>query len=196
MSISLIKNIRSITGLPLKDISKAISELGDSASEEDIIKHLRKQGVLKQAARQDRETNQGKIFAYTHEGRIGVLLEVKSETDFVSRSDDFSELGKNLTLHIAAFQPKFVSPDEVSEEFIANEIEIAKSLLEKEGKPADKIAMILDGKRSKIVSEVSLLSQQYLMDNSITVQNYVDQIGQKTGEKITVSKFIIFNLNS
>jgi elongation factor Ts len=195
MSIELVKSIRAKTGLPLKDISKAVNSLS-TTNEEEIITYLREQGLLKQQARQDRETNQGGIFAYIHEGRLGVLLEIKCETDFVSRSDDFKALGNDLTLHIAAYQPKFVSKDEVDQEFLNNELEIAKSQLENEGKPADKIEMILEGKKKKIVEEFSLLSQPFLKDPSISVSDYVAQISQTTGEKIMVTKFVIYTLNS
>lgn len=194
--IELIKSIRTKTGLPLKDINKAIAEVGAQSSEEDIITHLRKQGVLKQQSRQDRDTNQGGIFAYVHEGRIGVMLELKSETDFVSRSADFAGLGNDIALHIAAYQPQFVSADDVSAEFVARELDIAKAQLENEGKPADKIEMILNGKKTKIVNEVALLSQAFLKDPSVTVGEYILQVGQKTGEKIIVSRFTIYNLNA
>jgi len=193
--IEIIKSIRAKTGLPLKDIKKAVAEAGNAASEDDIITHLRKQGVLKSQARQDRDTNQGGIFTYVHEGRIGVMVEIKSETDFVSRSEDFNALGMDIALHIAAYQPQFVSAEEVSEDFINKELDIARSQLENEGKPADKIDMILKGKQSKIVSEVSLLSQAFFKDTSITVEDLVNQTIQKTGEKIVVSRFTIYNLN-
>lgn len=192
--IELIKSIRGKTGLPLKDIKKAIAELS-GADEEAVITHLRKQGVLKQQARQDRDTNQGGIFTYVHEGRIGVMLEMKSETDFVSRSETFQQVGNDICLHIAAYQPKFLSTEEVSEEFITKELDIAKTLLEKEGKPADKIDMILNGKKNKIVKEVALLSQPFLKDTSMSIEDLITQTVQTTGEKVVISRFTIFNLN-
>jgi elongation factor Ts len=195
MSIELIKSIRTKTGLPLKDINKAIAELNTS-DEEAIITHLRKQGVLKQQARQDRDTNHGGVFTYVHEGRIGVMVELKSETDFVSRSEDFSTLGNDIALHIAAYQPKFVSSEEVSQEFIDKELDIAKAQLEKEGKPADKIDMILNGKKAKLTKEVSLLSQAFLKDSEITIEELITRTVQKTGEKIIVSRFVIYNINA
>jgi elongation factor Ts len=194
-AIDLLKSIRSQTGLPIKDINKAIAEVGENAGEEAIITHLRKQGVLKSQARQDKDTNQGRVFSYVHEGRIGILLELKSETDFVSRSDDFINLGNDIALHLAAYQPTFVSSDEVSEDFINKELDIARAQLKNEGKPDDKIEMILTGKKKKIVEEVSLLSQSFLKDTSITITDLINQIVQKTGEKIVVSRFTIFNIS-
>lgn len=194
-NIKIIKNIRAKTGLPLKDINKAIEAVG-ADDEEKIVTYLREQGVLKQQSRQDRETTNGGVFAYSHEGRLGVLLELKCETDFVARSDAFQELGNDLVLHIAAFQPKFVSPEEVSQDFIDKELDIARKQLEGEGKPADKLEMILQGKKKKISEEFSLLSQPFIKDTKITVSEAVAQAVQTTGEKVEVSRFTIYNLNA
>ena len=106
MSIDLIKQVREKTGLSLKDIKSAVAELKTSSVDE-VIDYLRKQGSLKKDSRNDRVTSNGKIFTYVHEGRIGVMLEIKCETDFVSRSDVFAALGDDLTLHIAAYKPSF-----------------------------------------------------------------------------------------
>lgn len=193
--IDLIKSIRYKTGLPLKDINKAIESL-DTIDEEKIITYLREQGLLKSQARKDRETKNGGVFSYVHEGRLGVLIEIKCETDFVSRSDVFKELGNDLGLHIAAYQPKFISEEEVNQEFIDGEIEIARSQLENEGKPADMIEKILAGKKAKIVKEFSLLTQPFLKNPEISVNDHLAQISQSTGEKLIITRFVIFTLNS
>jgi elongation factor Ts len=193
-NLELLKSIRHKTGLPIKDINKAIEKAG--ANEEEVIKHLREQGVLKQQTREGRETNFGGIFGYVHDGRLGILVEIKCETDFVARSDSFQEFGKDLALHIAAYQPKFVSKDQVDPEFIAKELEIARTQLLNEGKSEYKIEMILEGKKRKIAEEFSLLSQNYLKDPTTTVEGFVTRISQATGEKIEVSKFTIYNLNA
>lgn len=195
MSIDVIKSVRAKTGLPLKDIQKAIAAL-NTTDENAIITYLREQGVLKQQSRQDRETNQGGIFSYVHEGRLGVLVEIRCETDFVSRSDSFQELGKDLALHIAAYQPKFLSGEEVDEHFVQNELSIAKQQLINEGKPEDKIEMILQGKRKKILEESSLLTQPFIKNPDVTVAQHVIHTAQATGEKVEVSRFTIFNLNA
>lgn len=193
--IEIVKSIRAKTGLPIKDINKAIETVG-AESEEKIITYLREQGVLKQQARQDRDTSNGGIFAYSHDGRLGVLVELKCETDFVARSEAFQDLGNNIALHIAAFQPKFVDPSDVSPDFIDTELEIAKKQLEGEGKQAEMIEKILIGKKKKISEEFSLLSQPYIKDTKITVSDAVTQAVQATGEKIEVTRFTIFNLNA
>lgn len=194
MSIELIKSLRDKTGLPLKDIKKAI-EANPSASEDQIIKTLREQGAIKQQSRSGRETSQGGVFAYSHEGKLGVLVTIKCETDFVARSDDFKGLGNDLALHIAAYQPKFLSEEEVTEDFISAELDVAKNQLLNEGKPEDKIEMILKGKKAKIISQNTLLGQSFLKDPSISVSQQITNVSQKTGENIKVTKFVLVNLN-
>ncbi len=192
-NIELIKSIRNKTGLPLKDISKAIETLG-STDEEKIITYLREQGVLKQQARQNRTTTNGAVFAYAHSGRIGVLVELRCETDFVARSEAFQELGNDLVLHIAAFQPRFLTPEQVDSEFLTKELDIARKQLEAEGKPKDKIDLILQGKQKKIAEENSLLTQPFLKDLKITVAQKIAETTQVTGEKIEVTRFVVFTL--
>lgn len=194
-NLQIIKDIRAKTGLPLKDISKAVEAVG-ADDEQKIITYLREQGVLKQQARQDRQTANGSIFAYVHEGRLGVLLELRCETDFVARSATFQELGNDLALHIAAFQPKFVSPEDVSQEFIDSELAIARKQLEAEGKPAELVEKILVGKKKKICEEFALLTQSFVKNTDLTVSQVITQATQTTGEKIEVAKFTIFSLNS
>jgi elongation factor Ts len=195
MSIDLIKSIRERTGLSLNEIKKAIIAMPAKA-EDEIIDYLRKQGILKQQAKQDREVKNGGIFSYVHENKLGVLIEIKCETDFVARSTSFQNLGADLTLHIAAFQPKFIKTDEVDQIYISKELEIAKDQLIKEGKPENMIDKILEGKKSKILKEVSLLTQPFLKDANISVNERISQTIQETGENITVTRFVIFSLNS
>ena len=194
-NIELVKAIRFKTGLPFKDINKAIEALG-STDEDQIITYLREQGLLKSQARQDRETNNGGIYCYVHDNRLGVMVEIKCETDFVSRSDAFKEFSNDVCLHIAAYQPKFVSETEVSEEFVSKELEIAKTQLLNEGKAEEMIEKILSGKKAKIVKEFSLLTQPFIKNPDITVSDYLAQVSQTTGEKITITRFVVYNLNS
>jgi elongation factor Ts len=191
--IELIKKIREKTGLSFADIKKAVASSG-STDEDKIIEQLRKQGVLKQASRSDRTTSNGSIFSYVHEGRIGVLLEIKCETDFVARSEIFQDLGKNVALHIAAYQPKAVNPEDIDTTFLDKELEIAKEQLIKENKPQEMIEKILLGKKAKITEENSLLGQPFLKDPKIIVSQYLAQIGLSTGEKIQITRFTIFSL--
>ncbi len=193
-NVELVKAIRYKTNLSFKDINNAINTLG-TEDENAIVDYLKKQGILKSVAKQGRETTNGSIFTYTHEMRIGVMIEIKCETDFVARASDFQGLGKELCLHIAAYQPKFVSDDQVSPEYIATELEIAKTKLVEEGKPAEMIEKILEGKKSKMAKEVSLLSQPFLMNMEMSVSDHIATMTSKTGEKIQVTKFVVYNLN-
>lgn len=193
MSIELIKKIRESTGLSLKDIKNAIEEL-NTQDEDKIITHLREKGALKMAGRQDRATGNGRIFSYIHEGRIGTMLELRCETDFVSRGEEFQRYGNDLCLHLAAMQPMFLKTDDVHQEFIDKEIEIAKHLLLEEGKPADKIEMILANKMQKIKEEVSFLGQAFFKDSKKTIQDVVNELSQATGEKVEITRFAIFKI--
>lgn len=191
--IETIKKIREITGLSLKDIKNAVEKL-QTEDQDKIITYLREQGALKMQSRQDRQTGHGRIFTYVHEGRIGVMLEVRCETDFVSRGEIFGQFGKDICLHIAAMQPQFVSSDSVDQDYINKEISIAQKLLEDEGKPADMIAKILTGKKNKISQEVSLLSQPYFKDPKRTVNDIMTEISQATGEKVEITRFVTYVL--
>jgi elongation factor Ts len=190
--IELIKKIRERTSLPLKDIKKAIDAKG--LDEEKVIQYLREQGSLKSQARADRETNQGGVFTYNHEHRLAVVVVVKCETDFVARSDGFKKMGNNLALHIAANNPKTYYKSSVDQEFIDKELEISRVQLLNEGKPSEMIDKILSGKKNKIIEEVAMESQPFLIDSSITVADYVNQVSQETGEKIEISTFSIHTL--
>lgn len=193
MSLALIKKIRENTGLSLADIKKAIDTL-ETDDEKAIIKYLREQGSLKAEKRSDRQTNEGGIFSYIHEGRIGVMVKIKCETDFVSRGEDFKKLGDDVTLHLAANQPKFLSPEDVDQGFITSELEIAKKQLIDEGKPEAILGKILEGKKAKLTKEVSLLSQPFLLNTDITVAQLVLEVSQTTGEKIEISEFVTYTL--
>lgn len=195
LNTELIKTIRYKTNLSFKDINNAISTL-NSDNEDEIIAYLKKQGVLKSAAKEGREASNGSIFTYTHEMRIGVMIEIKCESDFVARGQDFQQLGKEICLHIAAYQPKFLSDSEVSPEYIESELATAKAKLEDEGKAQDMIVKILEGKKAKMAKEVSLLSQPFLMNMEVSVDEHVRQMTGKTGENIKITKFVVYNLNA
>lgn len=194
MSIEIVKQVRTKTGLPLKDIKKAIETL-QTDNVDDIIKYLREQGFIKQQSRQGRDTSQGGVFSYVHESRIGVMIVLNCETDFVSRSEIFKSFANDVCLHITAYQPRFISEDQISEDFITSELDIARQQLLNDGKPEDKIEMILAGKKSKIAKDNSLLSQPFLKDTTRTVGEVLAELIQTTGELITVSKFTLITLN-
>lgn len=190
--IELIKQIREKTSLSFKDIKNAITTVG--GDEEKVIKYLREQGALKNQSRSDRATTQGGLFTYNHENRLVVVVEIRSETDFVSRSDIFKSLGNDLALHAAAYSPKCYAKTSVDEEFISKELDIFRTQLLAEGKNEEMIQKILLGKRNKLIEEVAMESQPFLKDSTISVGDYVTTISQETGEKIVVTNLSIFSL--
>jgi elongation factor Ts len=192
--IELIKSIRERTGLSLAEIKKVVATSAGK-SEDEIIDILRKNGVLKQQAKIGRDTNNGKIFTYNHEGKVGVAVVLKCETDFVAKNLDFISLGDDICLQIAAYEPKFLKPEEVNEEFIIKELEIAKEQLKAEGKNDEIIEKILAGKKTKIVSEVCLTTQSYIKNPSLTITDKIAEVIQKTGENIFIDKFVIVKLS-
>jgi elongation factor Ts len=192
--IELIKSIRERTGLSLKDIKKAV-ELSNSSDENKIIEELRKSGVLKQQARSGRQATNGSIFTYNHEGKLGVLLEIRCETDFVAKSSDLQQFGNDLALHIAAYQPIFLSPEDADPSFVEKEVEIIKKQLEAENKPEDVINKIIQGKKDKLLSQVSLLTQPFIKDSKILVKDKITEICQLTGENVYVSQFKILTVS-
>ena len=163
---------------------------------EAVIEDLRKTGVLKAQAKEGRVTSEGRVATYNHNGTRGVMIKVLCETDFTAKSDVFVELCDQLCLHIAAYEPKFVSADQVDQDYIAKECEIAKIKLEEEGKKPEMIVKILEGKTAKLASEVSLLSQPFIMNTDITVLERILQTSQATGEKITVDSFVVYKLKN
>jgi len=194
-NVDLIKSIRARTNLSYRDIHKAIEHLGVH-DEEVIISYMREQGILKSQARQDRDTNQGGIFSYIHEYKLGVMVEIKCETDFVSRGEVFRTFGMDIALHIAANQPKSVSEADMNQDFLDKELAIARELLINQNKPEQMLTKILEGKKASIIKDFSLLTQPYLKNPDITVADYISHISQETGEKVVITKFIVFSLES
>jgi elongation factor Ts len=162
---------------------------------ESAIEALRKSGIAKADKRSDRSASEGLIESYIHPGnRVGVLIEVNCETDFVARTPQFGDLVRNLALQAAAAGAEFVRREEVPAERVAKEREIFAGQLENEKKPANIIEKIVDGKINKFYSEICLLEQPYIKDDKVTVADLVKESGAKTGENIVVRRFVRFRL--
>jgi elongation factor Ts len=188
-----IKKLREKTSAGIMDCKAALKEANGNF--EEAIKVLRKKGVNTAAKKASRETKEGLIGSYIHSnGKVGVLVEVNCETDFVARTDDFKDLVKNLSMHIAAAEPKFVKREEVTEECLHNEREIYLAQAIATGKPNNIAEKIVDGKMNKYFSEVCLLEQPYVKDPDTTVGDYITSIVAKVGENIVVSRFCRFLL--
>ncbi|HAG27519.1 TPA: translation elongation factor Ts [Patescibacteria group bacterium] len=193
MSNDLIKELREQTGAGIMDVKEALEEA--NGDKEKAIEILRKKGLAKQAKKADRVANEGIVESYIHAGgRIGVLVEVNCETDFVARTDDFKNLVKEIALHIAAANPLYISSEDVPTEVIEKEKEIYKE--QSAGKPDDVIEKMLEGKINKYLEEVCLLSQPYVKDQDKTIGDLLGEATGKMGENIQVRRFSRFMLGN
>lgn len=193
VSASLVKELRERTGLGLMDCKKALVETqGDL---DKAVEHLRKKGALKAAKREGRATSEGRIGSYIHmNGKIGVLLELNCESDFVAKTDQFAELVHDICMHIAASSPQWISSDNVPEEVLSKEKEIYMVQAKEAGKPDKMLEKIAEGKLRKFFSEVCLLEQPFVKDPDRTVGELIrDKIAQ-LGENMTVGRFTRFQL--
>jgi elongation factor Ts len=162
---------------------------------EEAVTLLRKRGLAQAAKRTGRATGQGAIGSYIHMGgKIGVLVEVNCETDFVARTDDFNTLVKDVAMHIAAASPRWVKRDEVPAADVEKEKAIYRAQMEKEGKPANVMEKIIEGKLGSFYSQFVLLDQPYIRDDKMSVSQLVAQASAKTGENIQVNRFVRFRV--
>ncbi|MCI4463138.1 MAG: translation elongation factor Ts [Caldisericum sp.] len=193
MGLDLIKELRARTGAGISDCKKALEEAnGDIEKAIDI---LRERGIAKAVKKSGRVTNEGVIAAYIHPGsQLGVLVEVNCETDFVARTDEFKKLADEIALQIAASSPEYVSREDVPQDVIEKEKEIYRKQLEEEGKPANVIDRIIEGKIETFFKEHCLLEQPYLRDESITIEQLIKEHIAKFGENITVRRFARFKV--
>jgi elongation factor Ts len=190
----MVKELRERTGAPMMDCKRALVE-----SEGDLDKAidlLRKQGMATAAKKAGRHAGEGVVGSYIHAGgKIGVLVEINCETDFVARTDDFQDLVKDVAMHVAAADPRFVTRDEVTEEVLAQEREIYKEQALASGKPENIVDRIVDGKMEKFYAENVLLEQPYIKDPDQTVEQMVAAKIGKLGENIQVRRFARFQVS-
>lgn len=188
-----IKMLREKTGAGIVDVKKALDEAaGDEAK---AIEILRKRGQDKALKKSDREAREGIVVAYVHSNnRVGTLLKLLCETDFVARNEEFRELGKDIAMHITAAMPQFVKPEEVPSDMIEKEREIWKEQLANEGKTAELIAKIMTGKEEKFRNDIALLTQPFIKDPTKTVGALITEKIHKIGENIQVGSFIRYEL--
>ena len=188
VDIKLIQELREKTGLGMMDCKKALEE--NSGNIEKSIEALRKKGAAVAAKRSDKVTSQGTICSYVHPGdQIGVLVEINCETDFVARTDSVKQFAKDVAMHIAAFKPLAISPEEVDQTLVIKEREILAAQLMQSGKPANIIEQILEGRINKFYAEICLLKQPFMKNDKITVEEELKQLIAKTGENIKIRRF-------
>ena len=188
-----VKSLREKTGLGMMDCKKAMEE--SNGDMEAAIEYLRKKGLAASAKKADRIAAEGIVEAYIHPGgRVGVLVEVNAETDFVARNEAFQRMVKEIAMHIAAADPapRFVDKSEVTPEFLETEKRIATEMALATGKPAAIVEKIVEGKMNSIYREVCLLEQPFIMNSELTVQQMLSQKTAEIGEKLSIRRFVKF----
>jgi elongation factor Ts len=192
-NVTLVKELRERTGAGIVDCQKALTETGGDL--EKAITFLREKGLAAAAKRAGRAAAQGMVGSYIHGGgKIGVLVEVDCETDFVARTDEFQRLVKDIAMQVAAANPRYVRRDEVSDFEKEKERAIYRTQTEQSGKPAAVIERIVEGKLEKFFSEVCLLEQPFIRDPSKTIEQLVKESVAKTGENIIIRRFARFQI--
>lgn len=184
-NIEDIKKLRDLTGAGMMKAKQALEEAGgdiDKAQE-----NLRKAGLASAAKKADREAREGVIESYVHGGKIGVLVEINCETDFVARTDDFKAFARDVAMHIAAANPEYLSVDEVPADVVAKEQEIYRA--EVQGKPAEVVDKIVEGKLAKYYQGVVLVKQPFVKDPDKTIEQLTGELVAKLGENIVIRKF-------
>jgi elongation factor Ts len=193
ISADQVRQLREQTGVGMMECKKALAESGGDVPK--AIEILRKSGIARAEKRGERAASEGLVEAYIHPGnRVGVLIEVNCETDFVARTDEFRDLVRNLAMQAAAAGAEFLRREDVPAERVAKEREIFAAQLAQEGKPANIVDKIVDGKLTKFYSELCLLEQSYIRDDKLKVQDLITQAATKTGENIVLRRFVRFRL--
>jgi len=188
-----VKELRDKTGAGMMDCKNALAEVDGNV--EKAIEYLREKGIAKAAKKSGRATKEGVIYSYIHPGdKLGVLVEINCETDFVAKTDDFRGLVKDIAMQVAAASPLFLTREEISGEDIEKEKQIYKNQALNEGKPEKIIDKIVDGKIEKYYKEVVLMEQAFIRDQDQTVSDLVNAAIAKLGENMSVKRFVRFRL--
>jgi elongation factor Ts len=188
ISAELMKELRDTTGAGILDCRKALEETDGDLEKAIVI--LREQGLADAAKRSGRETNAGMLELYSHgEGRVGVMVEVNCETDFVARTDEFRTFAHEIALQIAAASPRWLTEEEIPEAIIEEERAIAKKRAEDEGKPENVIDRIVEGRLAKFMDDTCLLRQPYIREESKTVEDLLKETIAGLGENISIRRF-------
>ncbi|MGB9030567.1 MAG: translation elongation factor Ts [Acidobacteriaceae bacterium] len=189
----LVKELREKSGAPMGDCLKALQESKGAMEEAFVI--LRKRGMASALKKASRTTNEGAVGQYIHAGgKIGVLVEVNCESDFVARTEDFQELLKDIAMHIAATDPRYIRREDVTAEDLAREKDVYRAQTAAMGKPANVVEKIVDGKMTKFYEEVCLLEQPFIKEQSVSIKEHIAQKVAKLGENITVRRFARFKV--
>ena len=192
ISVEDIKKLRDQTGAGMMKAKEALTE--SDGDFDKAVQWLREKGEASAAKKADREAREGVIESYVHSGRIGVLVEINCETDFVARTEDFKTFARDVAMHVAAANPEYLSPEAVPAEVIEKEREIYRN--EVAGKPAEILEKIVDGKLAKFYEGVCLLNQPFIKDPDMTVGKLTTDLVAKLGENIVIRRFVRVELGA
>lgn len=193
VTATLIKDLRERTGAGMSDCKKALVEVAGDMDK--AIDYLRAKGLSKAAKKAGREATEGAVVSYIHGGgKIGVLVEINCETDFVARNDDFVAFTKDVALQIAAMNPMFVRKDEVSEDVVAREKTVLVAKAAESGKPEAVVQKMVDGQLTKWLKEICLLDQSFVKNPDKTIEQLQQELIAKIGENIKIRRFVRFEL--
>ncbi len=188
-----VTELRTRTGVGLMAAKKALEAANGDMDK--AIEELRKAGAAKAAKKADREAHEGLVESYIHaNGKVGTLIVLNCETDFVARNEKFQALAKDIAMHVAAAAPEYLTREEVPADVVGKEIEIYKDLLRKEGKPEEMLEKIAEGKLNKFYAEKCLLEQEFIKDDSKTITQMLEEATSVLGEKVDLSRFSRFSL--
>lgn len=188
-----IKKLREQTKAPMMDCKKALEENGGDFDK--AVEWLKKKGALLVAKKADRDASEGVIVSYVHSNnKIGVLLELNCETDFVARNKEFKELAQEIAMQVAASNPQYVRPEDVPEKELANEKEVIKEMFKKEKKPQAVLDKIAEGKLNKFKEEISLTKQPLVKNPEMTVEGLISEKTMKLGEKMEIRRFVRYEI--
>lgn len=193
ISAKQVKELRESTGAGMMDCKKALVE--SKGDLEKAVEYLRKQGLSKAAKKADRTANEGLIYSYIHPGnKLGVLVEINCETDFVARTDDFQNFAKDIAMQVAAASPLVVERGQLDPALLEKEKEIYKTQALEEGKPEKVVEKIVDGKIEKYYQEVVLLDQPFIKDQDLSVKDLLTNAIGRMGENIIIKRFVRYRL--
>ncbi|MDI6840996.1 MAG: translation elongation factor Ts [bacterium] len=193
VEVNLIKELKDKTDAGIMDCKEAL--LATNGDIEKAIDYLRKKGIAKATERMDRSTGEGIIESYIHPGaRLGVLLDIRCETDFAARTQEFKQLAKDIAMQVAASNPKWISREDVPKEEVEHELEIYREQAKRTGKPEKVIEQIAKGKLDKFYKEVCLLQQPFIKNSEISVEELIKEYISKLRENIRVKRFVRFRI--
>jgi len=193
ISAAMVKQLREKTGAGMMDCKNALSEVDGDV--EKAIELLRKKGLATARKRAGRALSEGMIQSYIHmNGKLGVLVEVNCETDFVAKNEDFQDFTKNIAMHIAATNPLGIAPEDISQEIIDKEKEIYRAQALEMGKPENVVDKIVEGKLNKFYEENCLLNQPYVRDTDMSIADLLNELIAKIGENISIKRFVRYQI--